>query len=93
MSKTTTMGHDQSCSYFRQLADGRWSAHNFSDVYVSVEKFDRGVQPDRFKYLECVKASEAEAKEHWDILKAEGYFKNNEDDVLKEMAVFFGELY
>lgn len=87
------MGHDQSCSYFRQLADGRWSAHNFSDVYVSVEKFDRGVQPDRFKYLECVKASEAEAKEHWDILKAEGYFKNNEDDVLKEMAVFFGELY
>lgn len=87
------MGHDQSCSYFRQLADGRWSGHNFSDVYVSVEKFDRGIQPDRFKYLLCVKASEAEAKEHWDILMKERYAQQWTDFREKEKQAFYGELY
>lgn len=91
--KITTMGHDESCSYFRQLASGKWAAHNVFNTFVSVEIFEQGIQPDRFKWLECVKASNEESKEYWAILDGEGYFKNNEDDVLKEMAVFFGELY
>ena len=93
MSKVTMMGHDESCCYFRQLNDGRWSGHNFSNVYVSVETFEKNVQPDRFKWLECVKATNAQAKEHWDMLRAEGYFQQWDDHKQKEMAHFYGKLY
>jgi hypothetical protein len=86
------MGHDQSCSYFRQLNDGRWAAHNVFNTFVSIEVFEQGIQPDRFKYLLCVKASNEESKQYWNILKEEGYFKN-EDDSLRGMAHFYGELY
>lgn len=91
--KVTTMGHNESCSYFRQLNDGRWSGHNFSNVYVSVDVFEEGVQPDRFKWLECVKATDAQAKEHWDMLRAEGYFQQWDDFREKEKQAFHGELY
>lgn len=93
MQKITMMGQDESCSHFRQLADGRWSGHNFLDVYVSVDIFEQGVQPERFKYLSCVKATDAQAKEHWDILRSEGYFQSWADFHEKEMAHFYGELY
>jgi hypothetical protein len=89
----TTMGHDFSCSYFRQLNDGRWAASNMSSTYVSVEHFAQGAAPDRFKWLECVKASNEEATEYWGILEKQGYFKDNEDDSLMEMKAFYGELY
>lgn len=91
--KVSTMGHDESCSYFRQLNDGRWAAHNLFNTFVSVDRFEQGVQPDRFKWLDCVKASNEESKEYWAILDGEGYFKKSEDDVLMEMKAFYGELY
>lgn len=50
-------------SNFAQIESGHWVAENFDQVFVSVERFESGEMPDRFKHIEFETASREQADE------------------------------
>jgi hypothetical protein len=59
---TNMMG---SCARFKQLDSGHWAGEKIDGVVVSVEVFQRGEYPDRFKYTTCRQATLAESEEFY----------------------------
>lgn len=56
----------QDCVNFRQLSSGRWAGHTLWGTFVSLESYEKGEYPDRFKYEPSRRASMTEAQEYWD---------------------------
>ena len=49
---------------FIQLPSGKWAGHTLSGVYVTVNTYESGEMPNRFKYESWNKASKDEAAEY-----------------------------
>lgn len=55
----------ENCAFFLQLESGRWAGSRFHHgIIVSVDIFDKGVRPDRFKF-EPARTATAEEKEEF----------------------------
>lgn len=49
------------CAWFAQLPDGRWGGDSFSGWKVSIDVFQPGERPDRFKFEPARRATDEEA--------------------------------
>jgi hypothetical protein len=56
------------CINFVQLASGKWTGHTLFHTLVSVDTFEKGELPHRFKGEQATEATEAEASEYWAML-------------------------
>lgn len=64
---TTTMTFNDVCGFdFKQLTNGKWVGRTFEyGLFTSVESFNQGDYPSRFKYLEIVESSDDEINEYF----------------------------
>ena len=50
---------------FKQLTNGKWVGISMEGLFTSVDIFEIGVYPSRFKYLEVVESSDDEINEYF----------------------------